>query len=126
MSYERIENVPVMTNEIAVILDTGDIVAISINRSVYGSRMVFSGMARCVNEDGSERYNRSGIPIRSELKHTDPRAPLADEILKDCLLALLGEPIQIMEWGNQWLLDVSIRQAISVSMIGHVDPSKII
>lgn len=126
MSYERIDSVPVMTNETAVILDTGDIVAVSINRSVSGSRMVFSGMARCINQDGSERFNRAGMPIRSELKHTDPRAPLADEILKDCLLALLGEPMQIMEWGSQWLLDVSIRQAISVSTIGHVDPSTII
>lgn len=126
MSYEKIDGVPVMRNETAVILDTGDIVAVSVNRSVSGSRMVFSGMARCINEDGSERFNRDRMPIRSELRHTDPRALLADEILKDCALALLGEPVQIMEWGNQWLLDVSIRQAISVSMIGHVDPSKII
>lgn len=123
MSYEKIDGVPVMGNETAVVLDTGDIVAVSVNRSVSGSRMVFSGMARCINEDGSERLNRDGMPIRSELKHTDPRALLADEILKDCVLALLGEQVQIMEWGNQWLLDVSIRQAISVSMIGNPDPS---
>lgn len=126
MSYEKIEYAPVMTNEVCVFLDTGDIVAVGVNRSVSGSRIIFSGMARCINEDGSPRLNRDGFPIKSELKHSDPRAASADIILKDCFLALLGEPVEFIEWGSQWLLDVSIRQAISVSMIGHTDPSSII
>jgi len=41
-------------------------------------------------------------------------------------LALIGEPVSIMEWSPQWLLDVSIRQAISVSTISNTDPSTFI
>lgn len=126
MSYEKTELTPVMENEVAVILDTGDIVAVSVSRSVSGSRMVFSGMARYVKSDGRPKLDRYGQPIKSELKHSDPRVPLADLILKDCFLALLGEPVETVEWSNQWLIDVNIRQAIAMSKIGNFDPSNLI
>lgn len=126
MSYEKIDGIPVRENEASVILDSGDIIAVSIDRSVSGSRIVFAGTARCINEDGTSRIGVSGSPITSELRHTDPRASIADQILRDCFLALIGEPVSIMEWSPQWLLDVSIRQAISVSTISNTDPSTFI
>lgn len=128
MSYEKIDGVPVMTNEFAVRLDSGDVIAVSIMRSVSGSRMVFSGMARAIEMNGSERINRSGQPIQSKISYSDTRAPMSDLIAKDCILALLGEPVEVIKWSEQFLLDVSIRQSIAVSAIsdGMFSPSTLI
>lgn len=128
MSYEKIDGIPVMSNEISVILDSEDIIAVGISRSVSGSRMVFRGMARAINLDGSERLGHNGLPIRSEISYSDPRTSLADAIARDCILALLGEPPELIKWSEQWLLDVSIRQAISVASFTHktLDPSNLI
>lgn len=126
MSYEKIDGVPVMTNEFAALLDSGDVVAIGLTRSVKGSRMVFSGLARAIEMDGSERVNRSGDAIQSKLSYSDTRVPMADEIAKDCILSLLGEKPELINWSEQFLLDVSIRQAIAVSQIGNLDPSNLI
>jgi len=117
MSYEKIEGVPVRTGEFAVRLDTGDIVAVSMDRSVNGSRIQFKGLARAITIDGSARLNHSGIPIESSLAYSDTRASMVDAITKDCILALLGETPESIAWSEQFLLDVSIRQAILVSAI---------
>lgn len=126
MSYEKIDGVPVMTNEFAALLDSGDVVAVGLSRSVKGSRMVFSGLARAIEMDGSQRLNRWGSPIQSRISYSDTRAPLIDLLSKDCVLALLGEPPETIQWSEQFLLDVSIRQAIAVSQIGNADPSNLI
>lgn len=128
MGYEKIDGVPVMTNEFAVLLDSGDIVAVGISRSVSGSRMVFRGMARAINSDGSERFGHNNVPIRSEISYSDPRTSQADAIARDCILALLGETPELIKWSEQFLLDVSIRQAISVSSLveNTFDPSQLI
>lgn len=126
MSYEKIDGVPVMSNEFAALLDSGDIVAVGLSRSVKGSRMIFDGMARAITIDGDERFNRAGLPIQTKISYNDTRAPMAEAIAKDCILALLGEPPEVIQWSEQFLLDVSIRQAIAVSQIGNLDPSNLI
>lgn len=126
MSYEKIDGVPVMTNEFAVKLDSGYIVAVSISRSSQGSWMLFEGMARAIYLDGMPMIGQDGQPIVTRLAYKDVRAPDADLVLKDCILALLGETPQFITWGAQWLLDASIRQAIAVSFTNNFDPSNLI
>ncbi|WWO60453.1 hypothetical protein [Stenotrophomonas phage SOVA965] len=128
MSYEKIDGVPVREGEFAVKLDTDDIVAISINRSVSASRIQFLGMARAIDEEGSQRFNYAFAPIISEIAYSDTRARVVDYITKDCILALLGEKPEFISWSEQFLMDVSIRQAILISDVatGGFDASNLI
>lgn len=128
MSYEKIDTVLVMTNESCVLLDSGDYVAFSLNRYIDKSNIVFRGAARAIYADGMPMLTKLGFPVKTEIIHSDPRTSLADDIAKDCILALLGEPTTLVEWSAQYLVDVNIRHAISLANVDSspFDPSSLI
>lgn len=129
MTYIRRDDVPVAEGEMAVQLDTGEIVALRCERGINRGNVVFTGTARAILEDGTPVFGADGMPVEREYRHTDQRAQLADLIAKDVLMALIGEPISdLVQWSSQLLIDVNIRQALSLATInvGAFDASAVL
>lgn len=128
MSYVKKEGVPVGEGESALELDTGELVAVVCTRTLLGGQILFRGKARAVDAAGAPMVGADGLPIAREFQHTDPRPGKADEVARDVLLALLGEPPELVAWSAQVLLDVSIRQAMQLANIntGAVDASAVL
>ncbi len=117
MSYIKRDNIPVQTGEQAVELDDGTLVAVQCARAVDASRIQFSASARVIDAAGTPVKDSSGTALARTLTHSDTNATRADAVARDCLLAVLGEPPQTVQWGTQYLLDVSIRQALALATI---------
>lgn len=129
MTYTKRDDVPVGDGEIAVELETGDVVALKCDRTVDRGNVLFVGSARAVKDDGSPVLGADGMPVEREYRHTDPRGAAADQIAKDVLMALIGEPTsEIVQWSAQMLIDVNIRQALALATIypGAFDASTIL
>ncbi|HEL5026763.1 TPA: hypothetical protein UOA81_001956 [Stenotrophomonas maltophilia] len=128
MSYVKKEDVPVDAGQTVVELDTGDLVAVVCTRTLQGGQILFRGRARAITEAGLPLIGGDGKTIEREFQHSDPRPAKADEVARDVLLALLGEPPQLVVWSDQVLLDVSIRQALALATIntGAVDASSVL
>lgn len=129
MSYEKVTHVPVDEGETAVVLDTGDVIALRCGRVVDRGSVVFTGTARAVKEDGTPVLGADMLPVTREYRHTDQRGPEADLIAKDVLMALIGEPTSgLVQWSPQMLIDVNIRQALSLATIntGAFDASAVL
>ena len=110
----------VAEGETAVELETGELVAVVCTRALLGGQILFRGKARAVTSEGTGVVGADGLPIAREFQHTDPRPAKADEVARDVLLALLGEPPELVAWSAQVLLDVSIRQALQLANINTV------
>jgi len=123
MSYEKREDIAGEPGEQVVMLDDGALVAVRCTRAVQGGLIQFTGQARAIDEDGKTLIGLDGTAVVRRLAHSDRNASRADAVARDCLLALLGEAPETVEWGSQYLLDVSIRQAIALASIqpGAVD-----
>ncbi|OUL25896.1 hypothetical protein BV378_14260 [Nostoc sp. RF31YmG] len=123
MSYSKREDVAGQAGEQVVELDDGSLVAVQCARIVEGGLIRYSGRARAISETGETLVGLDGRQVERELAHSDRNAPRADAVARDCLLALLGEQPEVVAWGGQYLLDVSIRQAIALAAIppGAVD-----
>lgn len=128
MSYVKREGLPVAEGEMAVELDTGELVAVVCTRTLLGGQILFRGQARAVTAEGVAVVGTDGVPIAREFQHTDPRPGKADEVARDVLLALLGEQPELVAWSAQVLLDVSIRQALQLANVntGAVDASAVL
>ncbi|WP_182655601.1 hypothetical protein [Stenotrophomonas lacuserhaii] len=129
MTYMKRDDVPVDDGEIAVELETGDVVALKCDRTVDRGNVLFVGSARAVKDDGSAVLGADGKPVERVYRHTDPRGPAADQIAKDVLMALIGEPTsEIVQWSAQMLIDVNIRQALALATInpGAFDASSVL
>lgn len=128
MSYEKREDILGEPGEQVVQLDDGALVAVRCTRAVQGGLILFAGQARAIDEAGSTLIGLDGAPIVRRLSHNDRNATRADAVARDCLLAMLGEPPQTVAWGDQYLLDVSIRQAIALASIlpGAVDAAGVL
>ncbi|MBA0420321.1 hypothetical protein D7Y22_04990 [Stenotrophomonas maltophilia] len=128
MSYVKKDGVPVDGGQTVLELDTGDLVAVVCTRTLQGGQILFRGRARAITEAGLPLVGPDGVPIEREFQHSDPRPAKADEVARDVLLALLGEPPQLVVWSDQVLLDVSIRQALALATIntGAVDASSVL
>lgn len=128
MSYVKKDGVPVDGGQTVLELDTGDLVAVVCTRTLQGGQILFRGRARAITEAGLPLVGPDGVAIEREFQHSDPRPAKADEVARDVLLALLGEPPQLVVWSDQVLLDVSIRQALALATIntGAVDASSVL
>lgn len=110
MAYEKRDDVPVGPGEMAVELDTGELVALSCRRDLLGGRLAFHVRAREL--DG---------PAVREFVHTAPTGGDADETARQCLLAALGEPNTLL-LSPEVEASYSIRVAIAASAdVGPVD-----
>lgn len=122
MAYTKRDDVPVSEGEIAVELDTGDLVAVSCLRKRIESGLCYNAKARAIEVDGTARTYPSGMLLVTEMKHsalmervevlTDP------EIAKECMLAVLGEPLQgLFSWSEVNLASWSIRISIAAAAV---------
>lgn len=123
MSYIKREDLAGEAGEQVVELDDSSLVAVKCARSVEAGLIRYSGKARAISETGETLVGLDGRAVVRELAHSDRNAARADAVARDCLLALLGEQPEVVAWGSQYLLDVSIRQAIALAAIppGVVD-----
>ena len=110
MAYEKRDDVAVGPGEMAVELDTGELVALSCTRALAGDRFAFQVRARQLD----------GSAVR-EFVHTAPAGADADDVARQCLLAALGEPNTLM-LSDAVAASYSIRVAIEHGQaVGPVD-----
>ncbi|WP_372382118.1 hypothetical protein ACCQ12_15145 [Xanthomonas sp. NCPPB 1068] len=127
MSYSKRDDVPVRLLEAAIELDAGILVAVMCTRAAAGAVIIFSASARAIHPDGSAQLSALGIPIETSLTHQGRDAATADAVARDCLLAVLGEPVSVVQWGEDLLRDVSIRNAISINNVtSTVDAAQVL
>ena len=124
MRYTKADGLVAKPNETVVRLDTGDYVAVSCEREHSGGSMRFYANARVIDEQGNTIANAMGSPLKSALSYSVDipvvEAQGADVIARDCLLAVLGEPVA--RWDAQWLASASIRShLIAAPSVGAVD-----
>lgn len=93
-------------DEIAVVLDTGELVAVSVSSPWLGNNggIELRGWARLIGEDGQTVCTPSGLHIELEISHNveSPKVNRfsRDTLAKEMLLLLLGEPATIVEYDN--------------------------
>ena len=122
MTYTKREDIPVAAGEIAVELDTGDLVAVSCNRKRVDAGVCYHAKARAVNADGTARTYPSGKLLETEFKHSvsvERVETLTDDaIARECMLATLGEPLQgLFGWSDVNLSAWSIRVSIAAAAV---------
>ena len=121
--------------EVAVQLDTGDYVAVYVERTWQENNagLTFYTSARLTNADGSTKLCVAGKEIVIEFRHNSAQAEItaygADALAKEHVLAILGEPLTqvpvpggtagetmpMIPWGPDFLANVSIRHAITAT-----------
>lgn len=132
MSYTKREDVPASVGETVVELDTGDLVAVSCSSKRVDSGMVYFPQARALDADGLARVDADGRPIQTGFKHSVPiervEALTHDAITRECLLLVLGEPLQgLFLWTDNMITGQSIRISIAASpLVGVADAGAVL
>lgn len=129
MRYTKVSGILAKANETVVQLDTGDYVAVSCEREHSGGTMRFYANARVIDEQGNTIANALGSPLKSSLSYVVDIPVVEDQgagvIARDCLLAVLGEPVG--RWDAQWLASASIRShLIAAPSVGAVDAGELL
>lgn len=102
MSYAKIDPQPsgLQPGEIAVALDSGETVAVSVTLTPQANNApsFLHAVARQIGTDGSAVLDASGNAVMTEFTYSltaseanDPTAFQA--VQRDCLMAVLGEPV---------------------------------
>lgn len=122
MSYTKRNDVPVAAGEIAVELDSGDIVAVACIRKRVDAGVCYHATARAIEADGTARLYPNGAPLQTGMKHgvsVERVETLTDDaIARECLLAVLGEPLQgLFAWSDVNLSAWSIRVSIAAAAV---------
>lgn len=122
MSYTKRNDIPVADGEIGIELDTGDIIAVSCIRKRVDSGVCYNAKARAINADGTARAYPDGRLLETEMKHSvsvERVETLTDDaIARECLLAVLGEPLQgLFGWADVNLSAWSIRVSIAAAAV---------
>lgn len=132
MSYTKRNDVPVAAGEIAVELDTGDIVAVACIRKRVDAGVCYHATARAIEADGTARLYPNGAPLEIAMKHgvsVERVETLTDDaIARECLLAVLGEPLQgLFAWSDVNLSAWSIRVSIAAAAVsGAADAGSVL
>jgi hypothetical protein len=129
LTYTKVDGRPCRNGETVVQLDSGEYVAVRCDREHSGGCMVFRAYARVIDEAGQTLSNTIGKAMESSVAYT-VQIPIvesegADVIARDCLLAVLGEPVG--RWDAQWLASASIRShLIAAPSVGTVDAGSLL
>jgi hypothetical protein len=132
MSYTKRDDIPVGTGEIAVELDTGDLVAVGCNRKRVDYGVCYHATARAINVDGTARTYPTGALLQTAMKHSvsvDRVDTLTDDaIARECMFAVLGEPLAgLFAWSDVNLSAWSIRVSISAAQVsGDADAGAVL
>ena len=121
MTYEKRPDVPVLPGEMAVELDSGDLVAAWCERKRVDAGLCYHARARAIDEDGVTLVDARGRLVQTEFKHSisvDKVAEKGDEnVTRDILMLVLGEPVTVINWPEQARRDASIRVAIAAAAV---------
>lgn len=123
MAYTLLDPQPsnLTGTEVALDLGGGVFVAVSVTPTWLsnGAGVGFTGSARVIDAEGVAQTCPNGQAIESYIGHTAD-APTVQAlgvptISKECLLALLGEPLtpDTVHWSDEFLLNTSIRHAVT-------------
>lgn len=130
MTYQKREDVPAGAGEQVVELDNGALVATSCTRARVATGVAFRAKARAIDEMGNQVLDAEGRVVATEFSHVAPvsvvEAEGPDDIARDCLLAVLGEPVE-KPWADVLLCSVSIRVSLAAAPIsGPVDAGAVL
>lgn len=132
MSYIKRDNIPVLAGEIAVELDTGDIVAVACNRKRVDYGVCYHATARAIESDGTARKYPNGSLLQTAMKHpvqVERVDTLTDDaIARECMFAVMGEPLaDLFRWSDVNLSAWSIRVSIAASQVsGDADAGAVL
>lgn len=132
MSYTKRTDIPAGDGETVVELDTGALVAASCTRKRVASGVAYHAMARAIDADGQPVTLPDGRPVATELKHSVSAARMEelgdDAIARECLLAVLGEPVTgLFAWPDVVLSEVSVRISLQAAGVaGAVDAGAVL
>jgi hypothetical protein len=132
MSYEKRTDITADAGETVVELDTGALVAAACNRKLVDAGVVHHATARALLPDGAPMLLPSGQPVVTQLKHSVPVGRIEelgdDTIARECLLAVLGEPLAgLFGWPDVVLTGVSIRISLQAATVaGPVDAGAVL
>jgi hypothetical protein len=122
MSYTKRTDIPVAAGEAAVELDTGELVAVACTREVRGTSLYFLATARAIDASGNAVTGADDQPVTTQLAMTHTDIASADDMARDCLLAVLGESTTLIQ-PTPPVQAASIRRALQLAQIttGTVD-----
>jgi hypothetical protein len=128
MSYEKkLDQSGLNDGETAVLLDSGDLVAVScfVKRQVNTNNPVYCATARAINPDGSPWCDAHGYEIKTSIRHSACDAEVEavgdDALRRECMLLVLGEPPTmngeelLCGWDAGIRASTNIRRAIVVA-----------
>ena len=132
MTYQKRTDIPAGDGETVVELDTGALVAASCTRKRVASGVVYHARARAIDAEGLPILLPDGRAVATELKHSVTAARMEelgdDAIARECLLAVLGEPVTcLFAWPDVVLSEVSVRISLQAApFAGPVDAGAVL
>lgn len=122
MTYIKRTEIPAGPDETVVQLDTGALVAASCTRKRVDAGVAYHAIARAIDTAGLPILLPDGRPVLTELKHSVTAARMEelgdDAIARECLLAVLGEPVTgLFPWPDVVLTGVSIRISLQAAAV---------
>lgn len=115
MSYTKRIDLEAGPGETVVELDSGDLIAISCQRSLLHGRLMIQINARSIDH-----------PVKVEFYHTAPLDCDADHVAKQCILAVLGEPNDL-RLSQETALSYDIRAQLGAKdVVGDVNVNDIL
>lgn len=122
MSYTKRADLTADDGETVVQLDTGALAAVSCTRKRVDAGVAYHAVARAITEDGQPVTLPDGRAVRTELKHSVTAARMEelgdDAIARECLLAVLGEPVTgLFPWPDVVLSSVSLRISLQAATV---------
>ena len=131
MTYTKRSNVPAIEGETVVELDTGALVAVRCDRKRVDAGVCYHAQARAVDAVGAALLFPGGRPIQTEFKHSVPVSrvdEIGDAVItRECLFAVLGEPVSVFPWPESVLTGVSIRVSLAAAQVsGTADAASVL
>lgn len=130
MSYLKRNDIPVAAGELAVELDTGTLAAVRCDRKRVDAGVCYFAQARAVDATGADLQDSAGRPVVTQFKHVVPVEQVDaigdDAITRECLLAVMGEPLTprndgsglaLFPWPDAVLTGVSLRVSIAAAAV---------
>jgi hypothetical protein len=132
MSYTKRSDIPCGVEETVVQLDTGDLVAVSCNSKRVDAGVSYRPRARAIDAQGDPLNWPDGRPIETGFTHNTTvervEALGQEAVNRECMLAVLGEPVQgLFRWSDILLSGQSIRVSIAAAaVVGPADPGAVL
>lgn len=128
MTYTKREDLTARPGETVVELDdSGALVAVScaIERSDTG--VALHALARAINEDGTPVLDALLRPVETEYAHNVPVSLMDADMVRDCMRAVLGEPVERPTWSARGLAKASIRVSLEAApLMGQFDAGSVL